>query len=136
VNLLGIGLTHLGAGDFAQRLHLDAERADGPGDPGLHGLLFLQLRGGFARQAYPGAIDGCDFVGEAEALQPVAVCAEGVGLDQLRTGQQVLLMNAADQVGIGEVQLVVTAVDEDASVVEDRAHGSIAEDGAGVEECL
>ena len=68
------------------------------------------------------------------AGQAEAVGAEGVGLENLRAGLQILLVNGQNQAGIGEVQLVVAAVDEDAAGIKDCAHGAVGEHGAAGED--
>src|ERR1035438_8201247 len=68
--------------------------------------------------------------GQTGAARPETIGAKGVGLDNVGAGLQVLLVNRQDQAGVGEVQLVVTAVDEDATGVENGAHRTIGEDWA------
>ena len=82
----------------------------------------------------PAGVDLGHFSGQSMAGQPEAVGAEGVGLKNLGAGLQVLLVNGEDQAGIGEVQLVVAAVDEDAAGVEHGAHGAVGEHGAAGED--
>src|ERR1700747_2784762 len=57
------------------------------------------------------------------------ISAEGIGFDDLGTRLQVLVVNAANEVGLGEVQLVVATVDEHTLGVQQRAHGAVAEYG-------
>ena len=75
------------------------------------------VAGRFARQAHAGAVDVAQLLGDAEGGQARAVGAEGIGLQNLRAGLDVLLVDLADQVGRREVQLVEAAVDEDAARV-------------------
>ena len=129
-NLLGKGGAGFVEAGLAQRLEAHAERADGAGDPGLAGLLFFEVGDGLAGKAHAGGVDLGDFAGQAVAGQAEAIGAEGVGFEDLRAGLQVLFVDGEDQRGVGEVQLVVAAVDEDAARVEDGAHGAIGEHGA------
>ena len=78
----------------------------------------------------PAVLISASFVGQAVAGEPDAVCAEGVGFKNLSAGLQVLFVDGKDETGIGEIQLVVAAVDEDAAGVEHGTHGAIGEQGA------
>ena len=64
------------------------------------------------------------------AVEAEAVGAEGVGFKDFCAGLEIFLVDGEDEVGVGKVQLVVTAVDEDSARIEDRAHGAIGEHGA------
>ena len=101
-----------------------------PGDPGLAGLLVFEMRDRLAGDANAGGVDFGHFSGQSMAGQPEAVGAEGVGFEDLGAGLEVLLVDGENQAGIGEIRLVVAAVDKDAAGVEDGAHGAIGEHGA------
>ena len=62
-------------------------------------------------------------------MQAESVGAEGVGLENLGAGLQILLVDGENQAGIGQVQFVVATVDEDPAGVEHRAHGAIGKHG-------
>jgi hypothetical protein len=94
------------------------------------------MAGRLAGQPDTGLVDGVNLGLEAEPLEPEAVGAEGVGLNQLRPGEQVLLVDGADEVRVREIELVVAAVDEHTAVVEDGAHGSVGEDRLVAEELV
>jgi len=51
--------------------------------------------------------------------------AEGVRLQDFRAGFDILLVRFANHAGRREIQLVVTAVDENALGIQHRAHGAI-----------
>jgi hypothetical protein len=57
--------------------------------------------------------------------QAQAVCAEGVGLDQLGARDQVLAVQALDERWLGDVQLVEAALVRHAALVEQRAERTI-----------
>ena len=82
------------------------------------------------RHASPGQIDIADAIGQAVPRQTEAVCAEGVGFDDLSAGLQIVVVDGADELRLRQVQLVVAAVDEDAPGIEKRPHGSITEHGS------
>ena len=64
------------------------------------------------------------------ARKAKSIGTKGVGLKNLGAGLEVVLVNGEDQVGVRQVQLVITAVDENTARIEDRAHGAISEHGA------
>jgi hypothetical protein len=74
-------------------------------------------------------IDVVHSIGKTMAGQTKAVCPECVGFDNVSTRLHVFVMDAADEVGLGQVQLVVAAVDEDALAIQQCAHRAIAEHG-------
>ena len=76
-------------------------------------------------QAHPRNVDFGNLPTQPVTREPEAVGAKGVGLDNLRSGLQVLLVDRKDQAGVGKVQLVVAAVDEDTTAVEHGSHGAI-----------
>ena len=92
-NLLGKGGAGFVQAGFAQRLQAHAQRAHGAGDPGLAGLLFLEMLDGLAGQPHAGGVDFSHLAGQAVAGQPEAIGAKGVGFKNLRAGLQVLLVN-------------------------------------------
>jgi hypothetical protein len=57
-----------------------------------------------------------------------AVGAEGVGLDDLGPRLHVLVVDALHERGVGQVQLVEAAVQEDAAGVQNGPHGAVADD--------
>ena len=119
---------------LAQRLQPHAQRTDGAGDPGFAGLLFLEMVHGLPGQLHAGGVDLGHLSGQSMARQAETVGAKGVGFKNLRAGLQIFLVDGEDQVGIGKVQFVVAAVDEDAAGVEHRAHGAVGEHGAAGED--
>jgi hypothetical protein len=116
-------LAGLGEGGGAEGLDADAEGSDGAGDEGA----FL---GGLAGEAHGGAIDVAELLGDAEGGEARAAGAEGVGLENLGAGFDVLLMDLPHHVGGGEVELVEAAVDEDAAGVQHGAHGAVGDPDA------
>ena len=133
-DLFGEGCAGLVEREFSLRRQRNAERADGPGDEGLGGLLLGNLRDALAGDADSGEVDLAHPVAEAMALQAEGVCAEGVGLDDLRAGLQVLGVDTGDGLRLREVQLIEAAVDEDSAVIEHGAHGTVGEHASAGEE--
>src|SRR5690242_11275534 len=129
-NLLTERFAGFFAGSLSERLNTDTERADGSGDQNRAGFLEVEGVGGFAGQTRAVKVDIPYFFSESVPGQTEGVAAEGVRFDDLRAGVQVLLMDVADKVGLGKVQLVVTLVDEHALGVKQGTHGSIAQNGA------
>ncbi len=123
-------------GHLAERLHFDAERADRACDEGVHRLFLLQLRRGFPCQAHSCPVNRFHLRVKPEPLHAKAVRAKGIGLDQFGPGQQVLFMDAAHQVRLRQVQLVVAAVDKDTAVVKHGTHGPVAKHRALAKNCL
>ena len=81
-----------------------------------------------ARELRAGEIDLAHLIAEAEAAQLHAVGAEGVGLDDVRAGLQVLAVHVDNQLGLRLVQRLEAAVDEDALAVQHRAHGAVTDE--------
>ena len=65
---------------------------------------------------------------ETEWHESQSIGAEGVGRDDVRTRSHVCAVNVLDQVRCGEVDLVVAAVDEHATLVDLGAHRTVEED--------
>ncbi len=96
-------------------------------NPGLAGLLVIQVLDSLAGQSHTGRVDFSHFAAQAMPGQAESIGAEGVGFKNFSPGLQVLLMDGEDQSGIGEVQLVVAAVDEDTAPVDHGSHGPVGE---------
>ena len=122
IDLFAEGGARFGEGGGSERLDAHVERSHGAGDERAVGRL--------AGQAHAGQVDGLQLFGEAERAQTLPGGAEGVGFQDLGAGFDVLLMDLANHVGRGEVQLVEAAVDEDAARVEHGTHGAIGHDHA------
>src|ERR1700682_2481460 len=74
-------------------------------------------------------IDFAHAIRQAVPRQAKAVPAESIGFDNLGAGLQIIVVDAADQLRLRQVQLVIAAVDEDPLGIEKRSHSSIAEHG-------
>src|SRR5207253_3831260 len=81
-------------------------------------------------QPNSGAVDRLQFFRYSERGQSSAVGAERVGLEDLSAGFDVILVNLLYNRSRGEVQLVITAIDEDALGVEHGAHRSVCHEHA------
>ena len=106
--------------DLAQRLDADSQRSDGAGHQGVETLRRLP------RQACAQAIDIGQLVHTSVLGQAKRIGAKGVCFNDVGPGLEVFLMDAADQVGLREVELVVAAVDENAFGIQQGAHGAVA----------
>jgi hypothetical protein len=129
-NLLGKGRAGFVQAGLAQGLQAYAERTHRSGHPGFAGLLILEVLHGLPSQPYAGGVDFGHFPGQAMTRQPEAVGAKGVGFKNLGARLQILFVDRENQAGIGEIQLVVTAVDENPAGIEHSAHGAVGENGA------
>ncbi len=110
---------------LAERLNANPERAHRARDPHVKAL------GCLPGELCPRQVDGADFVRHAVAGQPDRVGPESVGFDDLCPGLQVLVMELPDQRGLGQVQLVVAAIDEYSLGVQQGARGAVAQDRGG-----
>ncbi len=107
------------------RLHADTQRADRSGDQHFAGSGFAR----FARDFHAAAVEFLHFIAEAERLQLEAIRAEGIGLDDLRTGLDVGLVHAEDRFRLDGIHFVEAALRAD-GFVQQRAHRAIGdEDG-------
>ncbi len=102
---------------------LAAQRSDRAGDQN-------RVLGGLPGDADSRAIDLRDFARQAEfrELQPVG--AEGVGLDEVRSGRDIAVVDRADDLRIGQVEFVEAPVEEDPLLVQHRPHGAVADKDA------
>ena len=71
-------------------------------------------------------VDLGDLVGEAVVGEPEPVRAERVGLDDVRAGDQVAVVDGGDKAGIGQVELGQRPVKCRARRVQHSAHGAVA----------
>ena len=122
-DLLGVDAAEVVGGEGVEALQRIAERSDRAGHEGVS----TDRLDGPAGDRHRGPVDLRDPVLEPVADQLVAVGAEGVGLDDVGAGPEVLPVDFLDEGGAGEVQLIEAAVDEDAAGVEHRAHRPVAE---------
>ena len=83
------------------------------------------LAGDLARDAGAGEVERAHLADQAVALEAEAVGAVGVGLDDLRPGLEVVGVDLADDVRPGDVELLEVLGDEDAALVEERAHRAV-----------
>ena len=105
--LLGEGRGHLvelGPGRHA------GDQAGGADRAGHPRVLARRL----ARQPGAGQVVGADLVAQPVAVEAEGVGAKGVGLDDLRAGGDVVLVDLPHDVGPGDVELLEVLRDEDA----------------------
>ncbi len=80
-----------------------------------------------ARQSHRRGVDVAHFGFEAVPCQLVAVCAEGVGFDDLRAGVNVSAMHIGHQGRLSQIQFVETLIELHAARVEHRSHRAVSE---------
>ena len=61
--------------------------------------------------------------------EPKRVRSKSVGLNNFSASLQILLMDTTNQVGLREVQFVITPVNKKPFGIQQGAHGPIAQDG-------
>ena len=110
---------------LAPGLNPDAERTDGAGHVGA-------VAGSLARDARALLVDLLQPLGYAERGELDPVGAEGVRLDDVGAGPDVLLMHAGNEVRLRDVQRVEALVDEYTLRVEHRPHRAVAHEHAFV----
>jgi hypothetical protein len=115
--------------DRSERGQRLAERPDRSGQEDGLATLLTRLAGDLDRPE----VDVADLILEPVLGQLEAVGAEGVGLDQLGAGADVLTVDALDDAGLGEVELVEAALVGDAARVDHRAHAAVGEDGPALQ---
>ena len=120
-NLLAKRVARLLERSFSQRFDSGSQRANRSRDP------HIEAFGGLTREARAGPIDVAYFVRQTVSCQAKRVAAESIGFNNFGSGLQVVVVNPADQVRLGEIQFIVGAVDEDAFGIEQRPHGAVAQ---------
>src|ERR1035438_322032 len=108
---------------LAERLNSGSQRANRSRHP------HIEAFGGFTSQPHSRKVDFTNFVGQTVSTQAERVSTKCIGFNDFCAGLKVVMVNPANQVGLGKVQFVVRSVDEDALGVEQRSHGTIAEHG-------
>jgi hypothetical protein len=68
-------------------------------------------------------------IGQTMPFQPEGISAKRVGFYQFSARLQVLVMNPANEFRLGQVELVITAINEDTLGVQKSAHRTIAQYG-------
>ncbi len=129
LNLLAEGIACFRQRDFSQRLDAHAERPHGSGHQRIEAL------GRLAGHARAHAVDVGQPIQTTVLAQAKRIRAKGVCFYDLCPGLEVVVMDVADEVGLREVQLVVTTVDKDAFRIQKRAHGAIAKHRATLQSC-
>ena len=133
-NLLRKSRMRLIQADLSQRFEPGAQGPDSARNPDLPALLVGSLVHCLARYFHPGPVDLDHLVRQAIALQAQGIGAKRIGLDDLRARLQVLLVDGSHHFRLGEIQLVVATVDEDAPGVQTGPHGAIAQHGSRSED--
>ncbi len=115
-----------GYGDAAKRGQPHPQRPERPGQQHVAERSIDHAPG----NGHGGVVDGLDLVLQAVLGQLETVGAEGVGLNQVRTGVDVAAVDFGHQCGVGQVDGVERLVDRHAATVEDSAKSPIHQDGA------
>src|SRR5208337_3452205 len=63
------------------------------------------------------------------------VASESIGFNDFCPSLQVVVVDAADEIGLREIQLIVAAIDEDAVGIEQRPHRAVAKSGGLPDSC-
>jgi hypothetical protein len=108
---------------FAEGLNADSQRPDRTGNP------YIKALGSLAGEAGAEIVDVTNLVTKGMPYQAEGVSTKSVGFNYFGTSLQILVMDPANQVRLGKVKFIVTAVNENAFCVEKRAHGAITEHG-------
>jgi len=124
--LLAEVLLRLIEGGAPPRLDSKSERTDSTRD-------VRRLAGRGAGEPDASDVDLGELVLEPERSELDAVGTEGIGLEDGGARLHVVAMHRADPSRVREVERVETAVDEDALIVENRAHRPVADEDAFVE---
>ena len=107
------------------RLHADSQRPDRPGNQHFARSRIARL----ARNLYPAPVQPLYFITEPQRLQLEAIRSKRVGLDDLRAGFDVRLMDAEDGFGLGGIQLIEAALRAH-RFVQHRTHRAIGDEDA------
>ena len=107
-------------------LDANAQRPDRAGDVGLFARHVT-------RDLRPLLVDRPRALGEAERGELDAIGAERVGLENVGAGAEIVPVHFRHQVVLRQVQIVETAIEEDALGIEHRSHRPVADQDALVE---
>ena len=117
-DLLLVHLAGLVKRSRTERFKAQTQRPDRARDKNL-------VARGFAGQLYGRDIYLAELAFQSIRLQLMPRRSERICLDNIGTGADIFLMDLADELRGGDVQLVVAAIDIDAFVVKPRAHGTV-----------
>ncbi len=126
-NLLGEDFARFRQAGLSQWFQAHAERPDCTRYPGFAALLVGPLIYRLTRHLGSGAVDLHHPVGEAITLQTQGIGAERIGLDDLRAGLQVFLVDIPYQIRLRDIQFVEAAIDKDSAGIQTGAHSPVAQ---------
>ena len=109
--------------------HGSTRMPSGPIAPATNGAVAVRRRVERAESRAiraPSRLMVAHLLAQSEGAQLDAIGAERVGLDDVGAGAEVFAVHAAHQIGVGEVQRLEAAIDEDALRVQLRAHRAVA----------
>ncbi len=121
LDLMPKGFASLVERSLAQGFYSSTKRANRSCNPYIEALSSLP------RQPCSGQIDVTHFVRKAVSSQAEGIGPEGVGFNNFSSGLQVIVMDGTNEIRLGEVQLIVRTVDEDALGVEQSPHRAVAQ---------
>ena len=84
----------------------------------------------FPCQSNGGSVDLFELIRQSMALQFESVGTKGIGLDYVRPGIGILLVDSRDELGVGNAQVFVARIDEHAFRVDHRAHRAVEDERA------
>src|ERR687893_86240 len=125
----GAGLLLRHGADGAERT---PEGANGAEDQSFSSVRGSYTFGGLAGEAGAGLVHVAHPVFELVDLELEAVGGEGISLDHGRAGPDVLLVDAGDHLGVGDVRAGVGVAEADAALGEEGAHGAVPDQDPGV----
>ena len=78
-------------------------------------------------------VDRVNTIGQPESRQLDPVGAEGVRLEDVRSGVRVRLMDLCNQIRLGQIELVERAVQKNPARIQHRPHRAVADENTLVE---
>ena len=89
--------------------------------------------GDFSGEMNGGTVDGFELICDAVCFEFESIGSKGIGFDEVGACLDIVAMNAFDEFGFGEAELLIAGVDENAFCVEHGAHCTIADEGVVLE---
>jgi hypothetical protein len=105
----------------------ERRRRQEPGGPDRAGHVGV-VSGNVARDGRGRAVHVAHLLAEPVTREPRRAGAEGVGLDDLRAGAEIVAVHRAHQIRLGEIHLVEVVREEDAALVQLRSHRAVADE--------
>src|SRR5579863_1775250 len=107
---------------FAKRLNSRSQRANRSCHP------HIEAFGGFSCESCASPVNVANFIGYSVSREAKGICSKRVGFYDFGSSLKIVVVNRTNQIGLGQVQLVVATVDKYTPGVEQRSHGPVAQD--------